>query len=258
MEVSPGLSPCTQGAIFMGSSSLLDVYMAPLLAGNRIACRDLVREHLAKLSDATDVYHTLLWPAMERVEKLYRADRISTASEHMATRISRSIADQVQVSLPRQAQNGKRILVTCADGEPEELGAQMCADLFESNGWATYFLGTGVPNDEILSLVGQHRPDILLVFGTQPGGVPGVRQLIDLIREIGAHPTMNIMVAGGVFNRADGLWKEVHADLLAKTAAEAIPIATAAKPRPPELRIPGKPKKRRRRRRPTLLASQEA
>jgi len=131
----------------------------------------------------------------------------------------------------------------------------MCADLFESRGWDVYFLGGGVPNDEVMSLAGQLRPDILLIFGTQPAGVPGVRHLIDMIRDIGANPTMNIMVSGGVFNRADGLWKEVHADLFARTAAEAIPIAEAAKPRPPELRTPGEPKKRRRRRRAPVVGS---
>ena len=133
----------------------------------------------------------------------------------------------------------------------------MCADLFESQGWNVYFLGGGVPNDEILSLVGQLRPEILLIFGTQPAGVPGVRKLIDLIRTIGSNPTMNIMISGGVFSRAEGLWKEVNADLFAPNAAEALGVAAAAKPREPEIRIPGAPKKRRRRRRPPLLAEAE-
>lgn len=176
----------------------------------------------------------------------------------MATRINRLLADQLQAHLERCAPNGKRILITCADGEPEELGAQMCADLFESEGWDVYFLGGGVPNDEILELVGQVRPNILLVFGTQPSGVPGVRKLIDLIREVNANPTMNIMISGGVFNRAEGLWKEVNADLFAPTAGEALQIAASAEPRKAELRVPGAPKKRRRRRRPPLLAQVEA
>jgi methanogenic corrinoid protein MtbC1 len=106
--------------------------------------------------------------------------------------------------------------------------------------------------------VGQLRPDILLVFGTQPSGVPGVRKLIDLIREVGSNPTMNVMISGGVFNRAEGLWKEVNADLFAATACEALAVAADAKPRKPEVRIPGAPKKRRRRRRPPLLAQAEA
>jgi methanogenic corrinoid protein MtbC1 len=191
---------------------------------------------------------------MERVEQLYRADRINAATEHMATRINRVIADQVQLRLERKPPNGRRMLITCADGEPEELGAQMCADLFEAQGWNVYFVGGGAPNDEILHLVGQLRPDLLLIFGTQPSGVPGVRALIDMIREIGVNPTMNIMVSGGVFNRAEGLWKEIHADFFARNAHEAIPLAEHAPPRPPESRAAGAPK-RRRRRKPALLAA---
>ena len=236
------------------SNALLDEYLQPLLAGNRATCRALMGAQLDKTSDPKTLYKDLLWPAMERVDKLYRGDRINAASEHMATRINRSMADQLQARLEYEESNGKRMIVTCADGEPEELGGQMCADLFEVRGWDVYFLGGGVPNDEILTLAGQLCPQLLLIFGTQPSGVPGVRRLIDMIREIGVASTMNIMVSGGVFNRADGLWREVNADLFARTAHEAIPIADGAEPRKPVARPSGAPKKRRRRRRPPLLA----
>lgn len=235
----------------------LDEFIDPLLAGNRSACREFVSGRLEATSNPAMLYEELLWPALEHVEKLYRADRINTATEHMATRISRSLADQIQLHLTRAKPNNKRILIACADGEPEELGAQMYADLFEARGWNVYFLGGGVPNDEILNLVGQLRPDILLIFGTKPAGVPGIRRLVDQIREIGVSPTMNIMVSGGVFNRADGLWREVNADLVAKNAHQAIPLAEAAMPRTPTPPRPGAPKKRRRRRRSALAETGE-
>jgi methanogenic corrinoid protein MtbC1 len=241
----------------MGFSSVLEEYVAFSIAGNRAGIRTLMESQLASTGNPIELYETLLWPAMERIHKLYRADRINAASEHMATRINRCVADQLQTHLPRKEPNGKRILVTCADGEPEELGAQMCADLFEAGGWEVYFLGGGVPNDEILYLIGQLSPDFLLIFGTQPSGVPGVRRLIDLIREIGVAATMNIMVSGGVFNRADGLWKEVNADLMARSVHEAIPLAESAVPRNPGVKIAGAPKKRRRRRRTPVLAGAE-
>ncbi len=239
----------------MTARSFIDDYVDPLLTGNRIACRNFAKRHAEASRDPTMVYHELLWPAMERVDKLYRADRINAVSESMATRINRAIADQMQLYLKRAEPNGKRIVITSAPDESEELGGQMCADLFEARGWDVYFIGGGIPHDEILSLVGQLRPDILLIFGTQPNGVPAVRKLIDLIREIGVNPTMNILLSGGVFNRADALWKEVHADLFAKTAMQAIPIAEKAEPRKPEPPRTGAPKKRRRRRRPPLLAT---
>lgn len=239
------------------SALLMDEFMPQLLAGNRVACFRFVRTKLKEMRDSTPLYHDLIWPAMEKVEKLYKTDRINIASEHMATRINRTIADQLQSHLPQGESNGKRVLLACADGEPEELGAQMTADLLESQGWEVYFLGGGVPNDEILSLVGQLRPHLLLIYGTQPQGVPGVRQLVDMIREIGVNPTMNIMVSGGVFNRAEGLWREVNADLFAKSADAAIPIAEAAKPREAVILKPGTPKKRRRRRKPPLLTTKQ-
>ncbi|HOB75320.1 MAG TPA: cobalamin-dependent protein [Phycisphaerae bacterium] len=240
------------------SERLLDRFVPELLAGRRQGCRDILQRALEGGMEPVHVYKQMIWPAMELVERMYREDRINLATEHIATRINRCIADQLQAHLPRREPNGKKILITCADGEPEELGAQMCADLFEADGWEVLFVGGGVPADEILALVGNHRPDILMIFGTQPAGVPGVRRLIDMIREVNANPTMNILLSGGVFNRAEGLWKEVNADLFAPTAAEALAVATKAEPRKPEVRIPGAPKKRRRRRRPPLLAMADA
>ncbi|MCK6456039.1 MAG: cobalamin-dependent protein [Phycisphaerae bacterium] len=234
-------------------TGLFEQYMEPLVEGRRQTCRSLVLDALRSGGEPTRIYHEVLWPAMERVDRLYREDRISTAIQNMAARINRVVADQIQSFLPIQPSNGKRILITCAAGEQEELGAQMCADLFESNGWDVYFLGGGVPNDEILSLVGQLRPDILMIFGSRPQDAPVARQLIDEIRAIDAVPQMNILVSGGVFNRAAGLWKEVRADLFAETAVEALDLASTAPPRTAERRSPNAPKKRRRRRRPPLL-----
>jgi methanogenic corrinoid protein MtbC1 len=243
----------------MPNGTFVEGYLQALLEGDRKACRRYVQRQLAiKSDDAADIYYGLLWPSMEQIDQLYRADRISTATEHVATRINRTIADQLQPRLRQLPSNGKRIIITCSDGEHEELGAQMCSDLFEARGWEVHFLGAGVPNDEILSLIGRLRPDTLVVFGAKPEAVPQVRGLVDLIRSVGCHPTMNIMISGGVFNRAEGLWREVRADLYAATAEEAIPLAEAAEPRTPEVVIAGAPKKRRRRRRATLLALAEA
>jgi hypothetical protein len=41
---------------------------------------------------------------------------------------------------------------------------------------------------------------------------------------------MLIMVSGGLFNRAEGLWQEMEADLYAETALEALEVASGNKP----------------------------
>ena len=125
----------------MHRSRLMDQYMEQLLQGRRKQCRSLVWGALEHGIKPESLYFDLMWPAMEEVEQLYREDRINIATEHMATRINRFVADQVQGNLKDAKPNGKHIVVTCADGEREELGAQMCTDLFEAEGWEAYFLG---------------------------------------------------------------------------------------------------------------------
>ncbi|MCG3138736.1 MAG: hypothetical protein HJJLKODD_02604 [Phycisphaerae bacterium] len=242
----------------MSLTALRDLYLEKLLQGQRQACGELVWQNMEARQEPEAVYHELLWPAMEQVERLFREDRINIAAEHMATRINRCLADQVQRCLQRRQANGKRIIITCADGESPELGAQMCADLFEAHGWQVYFVGGGVPHDELLALIGQLRPEILMVYGMSAGGVPQLRALIDLIREVGVNPSMNVMITGGVFNRAEELWMEINADLYAPDAQQALAVAEAAEPHVPSVKAPGTPKKRRRRRRPPLLAQYES
>ena len=241
----------------MGTSRLLDRYMDPLLKGQRRICRTLITEALDSGIKPQSIYQEVVWPAMAHVDRLYRDDHINVAVEHMATRINRTVADHIQTRLERTPKHDRRILITSAVGEAEEISAQMCADIFEANGWEVYFLGAGIPRDEMGSLVGQLQPEMLMIVGSKATDVPEIRQMIDYIREINACPTMNVLVSGGVFNRAEGLWREVKADFFAPTAAEALEIALGASPRNPEKRVIGGPKKRRRRRRPPLLAQIE-
>ena len=75
----------------MPRSDLLSHYMKPLLRGERKACREMVIGAMEQGTRPRDLYRTLIWPAMERVELMYREDRLNAASEHLATRINRTV-----------------------------------------------------------------------------------------------------------------------------------------------------------------------
>ena len=127
------------------------------------------------------------------------------------------------------------MLIFCGDAEPEELGGQITADLFESAGYTVRFAGGGVANDEILKLVGDFRPDLLVLFATLPSGVPGVRKLIDYLREVNSCPDMQTMCCGGIYKRAEGLAEEIGADLYAADAAQAVQVAASQQERRADL-----------------------
>jgi methanogenic corrinoid protein MtbC1 len=228
---------------------LLTRYLQPLLSGRRTECFELIREALADGIPARTLIDEVIWPALSQIERLYQDDRINIALEHMASRINRTVADQLQAHLPESAKQGRRIVIACAEAFREEIGAQMVADLFQSDGWEVFFVGGGVPDDELLALVGQHRPSALLLFGADPQQVPAIRRLVETVREIGVCPTMNIVVSGGLFNRAEGLWEEVGVDAFAATANEVLDLINNLPQRIPGPPRRGSVKKRQRRRR---------
>jgi methanogenic corrinoid protein MtbC1 len=205
-------------------------YLEPLLRGDRRACRAVIEETLQSGIPANSVYVEIVWPVMVEIEKLLREDKVTPVQEHLATRVNRTIVDQLQNKLPRRPGKNKKIVVCCAPDELQELGAQMMTDLFESDGWEVRFLGGGLTNDDILSFINGYAPAVLLVYGTAPKQAPDVRRLIDTIKSVNAWPQMRIMVSGGLFNRAEGLWQEMEADLYAATPLEALRVAASDDP----------------------------
>lgn len=211
----------------MVKQDILARYLEPLLQGDRKACRAVIEETLQSGVPANSVYIYVIWPIMIEIKKLLCADKITPTQEHLATRINRTIVDQLQNKLPRRPRKSKKIAVCCAPDELQELGAQMIADLFESDGWEVRFLGGGLTNDDIYAFINEYAPDLLLIYGTTPRQAPDIRRLIDTIKTVNAWPHMRIMVSGGLFNRAEGLWEEIGADAFAATALEAIQITSS-------------------------------
>ena len=210
----------------MINESFLQRYMRSLLTGDRAGCRTVIEEILQNGKPVTAVYMDVIWPIMLEIDKMYRAHKITSIQEHLATRINRTIVDQLQNKLPRKSEQSKNVVICTASNESGELGGQIIADMFESSGWCVRFLGGGLNNDEILDFVHEFSPDILVIYGTIPQQAPVIRQIIDKIREINAWPDMKIMLSGGVFARAEGLWEEIGADLFATTATEAVELAS--------------------------------
>jgi len=230
----------------MVKRDILARYLEPLLRGDRRACRAVIEEALQSGIPANSVYVHIVWPVMLEIEKLLRTDKITALQEHLATRVNRTIVDQLQNKLPRRPRRNKRMVVCCAPEELQELGAQILTDLFESDGWEVRFLGGGLTNDDILAFINEYAPAILSIHGTAPKQAPGIRRLIDTIKSVNAWPDLRIMVSGGLFDRAEGLWQEMEADLYAPTPLEALELASSESvPTPGEPRTINRRRKRR-------------
>jgi methanogenic corrinoid protein MtbC1 len=204
----------------MNHQALLERFFETLVTGDRPAARTVVAKAKEAGLDGESMILELFWPTHQSLEKLRRADQISTMSHHMATRLLRVLIDQCAAGMQVGPSRNKRVLAFCGGSEQEELAAQMAVDVLEANGFTVCFAGSGIANDEILARVNENKPDVLLMFASAPTDLPNIRALIDTVREIGACPNMQFAVGGGVFNRADGLAEEIGSDLWAKDPVE--------------------------------------
>ncbi|MEM7682529.1 MAG: cobalamin-dependent protein [Planctomycetota bacterium] len=203
-------------------NALLERFLTALMSGDRPAAREIVAEAISGGCSAEEVVAHLIWPTAEKVQTMHRADQMGELAYHFATRMLRTLGDQIGAKLTRRPSRNQTALVVCGEEECEELAGQLASDLLEADGYQVYFAGGGVANDEIVAQLGEIEADKLVVFGAVPATAPQTRLLIDRLHDLGACPGLQIVVGGGVFNRAEGLAEEIGADLWARTPSELV------------------------------------
>jgi methanogenic corrinoid protein MtbC1 len=203
---------------------LVERLFEALVGGDRPAARAIVGETIESGATPERMVCDLFWPVYELIERLYRGDQLSKLSHHLATRLLRVLVDQNAARLRLAPTKDCRVFALCGPRDSDELGAQMAVDLLERAGFEVNFAGGGIANDEILARVHEAQPNVLLLFASGANDLPQLRQLIDTLHEIGACPNLQIVVGGGVFNRADGLAEEIGADLWATSPLDLVEV----------------------------------
>ena len=213
----------------MNEERLVEQLFQHLTTGDRNGARQLIQDIGNDGYTPEDLTDGIIWPTLEMVGSLFRADQLTTLAHHYAIRLLRMLVDQVQAEYEQKPRNGRKILMFSGASEADELAGAMVANLTEAAGFQVLFGGGGVANDEILGEVGEQKPDVLLMFASGASDAPNTRVLIDSIRTIDACPNMQIVVGGGIFNRAEGLAEEIGADLWARHPSELVDKLTTHK-----------------------------
>ena len=110
-------------------------------------------------------------------------------------------------------------------GDMHEMGIRMLSDLFEIDGWDTYYMGANMPEASIVSALIEQNPQLLAISVTMPFHIIKVHSLIKKIRSSILLDKVKIMVGGYPFTLVQDLWLKVGADAFAPNAKEAIRLA---------------------------------
>ena len=208
----------------MQTDNFIERFFTALISGRREDARGLVDQALDADLAAERILTRVFWPTLQQIQSLYRADQLSRLAHNFATRLLRSLVAQMQLRLEQRPRRDRCAVVVSGREQSEEVSAQIVADLLEADGYEVFYVGGGVTNDEMVAQIGQIRADVLVVFGAVPETVPQTRLLIDHLHDIGVCPNVQIVVGGGVFNRADELAEEIGADLWGKDPEQIVEL----------------------------------
>lgn len=206
-------------------SDLAANYLNAILRGRRDEASRLVISAVESGTSVKTIYRDVFQPVQREMGRRWQVNEVSVAQEHYCTAATQLIMGQLYSYFRFAPSNGKRLVVTCVGGELHEVGARMVADIFEMEGWDSYFLGANAPSFSILSAVAERKADLLGISVTIHYNVEAARNLIREIRQSPDARNLKILVGGRPFLVAPNLWTTVGADAFAPDTEQGTVLA---------------------------------
>lgn len=169
-------------------------YTNALLKGEGEKCNQVVEDLLAQKVDIKDIYVDLFQRSMYHIGKMWEQGQLSIADEHVGTEITKRLMNKYASKIVSDKKVNKTALISCIDKEFHEIGPRMAADVFELNGWNTYFLGANTPTREIVKFIEIKKPDLV---GLSFNFYLNIMRLLEVIDHIKKNfPSQEIIVGG--------------------------------------------------------------
>lgn len=155
--------------------------------------RDDVAEAVRDLTadEGLDAAIALLTAVQREVGVRWHSQRWTVADEHAASAIV-DHALSTACAATGAPDDGGRVVVACAEDEWHVLPARMLSEQIRARGWATLFLGSSAPAEELGRFITQSGPVAVALSCSMDRNLPGARRSIEA-----AHAAGVPVVAGG-------------------------------------------------------------
>lgn len=172
-------------------------FIKHLLVGNKVECTNTVKVLLNSNVPVQIIYEDLLKVALYKVGELWEYNKITVATEHLASAIVEGILNTIYKSIISKKNINKNVLLSCIESENHQIGIKMINDVIEMNGWNTYFLGSNVPTKDVLMFSKTISIDLLAISLSIYFHLP---ELVGLIHKFRIEfPNTPILVGGQAF-----------------------------------------------------------
>lgn len=190
---------------------LVTKYLNALLEGKRKEAGKICLDFIKTGKSFKELYEHIMKPALYEVGKLWEQNKISVATEHLATAITEGIMNTFFADIIPDKYNGKKVVLTCVENEEHQVGVKMVADVFEMNQWESFFLGTGFPTSELIKFIKEVQPDIIAISLTVYFNFKKLKQMLSQLKS--EFPETKLVIGGQALTRLSDKdfaeWKDI-------------------------------------------------
>ncbi len=141
-------------------ASNVDRFVNRIIRYDEIGMNDEL-ESLCNNSGLEHVFTNLLIPVLQKVGELWQVDSITAAHEHFFSNVLRSfIIRHTDKVVPQSSSKGSALLFL-KENEYHELGLLFYNYYLRSKGYHTIYLGQSLPNDDLVKIVREFKPDYI-------------------------------------------------------------------------------------------------
>lgn len=199
-----------------------DAFLEALLEGDSQNCLAMAKDIAKTAKGLETLYLEVIQPSLYEIGRLWEADDISVAQEHLATAIVARLMATLFPYLQAATDKKGRAVVTAATNEFHETGARTVADLLELDGWEVDYLGANTPANELIRFLKEVKPAILLLSVAMPFNIDRASDAIETIQATPELAGLKIMVGGLAFSLNPELWEITGANGYAPDARGAV------------------------------------
>lgn len=193
-------------------------YLDALLKNQTKKAYEIISDAKNNNIPLVDIYEEILKKVMYEIGDLWHRNIITVDREHYATSVTQTVMSTFYDDIFNQKRKNKT-LVSCAVGsELHEMGIRMLSDIFEYNGWDSYYLGAALPEEAIMLAIKEHKPDLIALSVTMVPYLATCEKIVKTIRN--KFPHVKIAVGGQAFISTNDLWRKWDIDFFSYSAIE--------------------------------------
>ena len=153
-------------------------YLSALIQGDRAECARILAEENLENRSIIPLYEGVFQRSLYRVGELWEMNRISVATERMATSITEGFMNQLYSRVISPHRGGKKVIVASAENEMHQVGAN-------------------TPTFELVRFIDEMEPDLVGISLSVYFHMRDLEKMLNALRK--RFPKLPVLIGGQAF-----------------------------------------------------------